>query len=984
MATNKKYLSKEGLTHLVELIKNGTAAKDHTHDFSDLSGGIAHELSGEVIEQKLVNGNGSVGELTVYGNTRQNLWVNPSGTKNGVTVTSNDDGSLTLSGTAIGAPWITTGYIYALKPHTSYYFHSDTVPTNSLNFVVRFAANDNSHIASYAIKSYSSFVSPSSFDHVEFVVSSGAGETVSGTYRIMLNEGSESEPWCPPGLNGVEELSVVCAGQNLWTNPSGTVNGVTVTANADGSLTVSGTSTGSAYLSTPASYILRPGMQYTLSVSPAPVSGLRFQVLEQNANGERIYRSLDATHLSRTFNANSDTVSCFMRVEVASSGTAVSGTYRIMLELGSIPTDYEPPQVTTTPIDLDGHALNSLPDGTRDELRIDGTGAVTLVQRVGVATAPTDAGSWAWQQTNTRAYFTLPANSTNGSVWDQRDLIRCDKLPVAESNSDTTYTLIIAQTACAENPAITSTTTAATVAGGATYLYPLATPKEVELPGVSMPSVNADSITVFAASNVPTELDATIIDLPVVPISSGGTGATTASGARTGLDVYSKAEVDAKVGDAIDLPLAVSKGGTGAVTAKAAQYNLLNNIGETAAASAYDTTKFAFKTDEASSANGVLRTITGLKVWTYIADKIRSTFGFSSSNVLPISHGGTGATTEKAAQNALLGNMNELTTDSSDTSEFVMCYTDPTNSNGAVFKRKASYVWNWIKTKADAVYLPKAGGTVSGKLTLSGGSDYIGNDYYIAYPGGGSFNTQTTSLTGFLKIILPVSWNSTMLKFKVSIFNYVQNSGADFFISGYNYSADSFWTKCTAYSIGDGAIANLPVVFGHDGTKCVIAIGSATTKWSYPQVSVSDVTIGYSGGTYSAWKNGWEVSFDATAIPNVSITISNPLVGQGTYAAASHDHSAANITSGTLPISRGGTGMTANPAMLVNLASASTANVFGSAPRPGVTGTLPVSHGGTGATAKGTTLLSNIGITISSSEAPATGTPGTIHIQLLD
>ena len=52
-----------------------------------------------------------------------------------------------------------------------------------------------------------------------------------------------------------------------------------------------------------------------------------------------------------------------------------------------------------------------------------------------------------------------------------------------------------------------------------------------------------------------------------------------------------------------------------------------------------------------------------------------------------------------------------------------------------------------------------------------------------------------------------------------------------------------------------------------------------------------------------------------------------------------------------LPISRGGTGMTANPAMLVNLASASTANVFGSAPRPGVTGTLPVSHGGTGATA---------------------------------
>ena len=67
-------------------------------------------------------------------------------------------------------------------------------------------------------------------------------------------------------------------------------------------------------------------------------------------------------------------------------------------------------------------------------------------------------------------------------------------------------------------------------------------------------------------------------------------------------------------------------------------------------------------------------------------------------------------------------------------------------------------------------------------------------------------------------------------------------------------------------------------------------------------------------------------------------------------AASSHNHSAANITSGTLGVARGGTGVTANPSMLVNLASTSAASVFATSPRPGVTGALGIANGGTGAT----------------------------------
>lgn len=79
------------------------------------------------------------------------------------------------------------------------------------------------------------------------------------------------------------------------------------------------------------------------------------------------------------------------------------------------------------------------------------------------------------------------------------------------------------------------------------------------------------------------------------------------------------------------------------------------------------------------------------------------------------------------------------------------------------------------------------------------------------------------------------------------------------------------------------------------------------------------------------------------------------------YAASNHNHSTSNITSGTLATARGGTGITSNPSMLVNLSSTSAANVFTASPRPGVTGTLPLSKGGTGVTSL-SALKTSLGI----------------------
>lgn len=88
---------------------------------------------------------------------------------------------------------------------------------------------------------------------------------------------------------------------------------------------------------------------------------------------------------------------------------------------------------------------------------------------------------------------------------------------------------------------------------------------------------------------------------------------------------------------------------------------------------------------------------------------------------------------------------------------------------------------------------------------------------------------------------------------------------------------------------------------------------------------------------------------------------------------------AGNISSGTLAVARGGTGITSNPSMLVNLGSTSAASVFAASPRPGITGTLAIGNGGTGATSK-SGARTNIGIT-SGTDLPSSGSNGDIFVQ---
>ena len=442
--------------------------------------------------------------LTVYGATRQNLWVNPSGTSNGLTVTSNGDGSMTLSGTATSAASVSSADSYIIKPSTAYTLSMNAALTGA-SFVVTEYDADGSQLAQHSVssKSAASFTSSASVARCVMSLSVQSGQAVSGTYRVMLNEGSEAQPWCPPGLNSIDELSVVTAGKNLLSraNYSVTRYGVSVTTNTDGSVTLSGTSTASSAFgigNIPLGFALAPGT-YTLST----VDGDAYVQLNDGEGGALIAGSGNKTV---TIDRPYPNAYWFIGVNPTFSGTL---TVYPQLELGSTATAYEPPNVTTTPIDLDGHTLNSLPDGTCDELHIDGGGAVTLTKRVGVSvidgTEP-HLEYTASPPSRIGAPGLAPGVRSNAS----NNSNRCDTLPCMDissgPNAIATYVSGYADIRCEQQITSLETGKAWLAANHMTLLYPLAEPQTISLGTITPPTMAAPNVTAYVADDTPAEM----------------------------------------------------------------------------------------------------------------------------------------------------------------------------------------------------------------------------------------------------------------------------------------------------------------------------------------------------------------------------------------------------------------------------------------------------------------------------------------------
>lgn len=374
---------------------------------------------------------------------------------------------------------------------------------------------------------------------------------------------------------------------------------------------------------------------------------------------------------------------------------------------------------------------------------------------------------------------------------------------------------------------------------------------------------------------------------------------------------YTEAEVNSKLSGKVDNTEAGANG-------------LINKL-STADGIPNDATVFISQHNDGKTASSYRRPISTL--WTYIKSKADSVYQPKGSYAAS-SHShddryyteaevngklGSKVDNTEAGANGLFSKLGAWTATPTDDTYFIRQDTGGTNRFGRV---KFSTIWNYIRGKTDSIYQPKgnysttdtkntAGSTnTTSKLYLIGATsqsanpqtysnasvyttggalaaDGIGKDGYIAYPSGGFFLTQNSTITGYCKIILPVGYTSTMMSFTATIYDYVSNESVDYKISGYNYGRNKNWYNPTAVCVGKAGAShsNLTVRFGDNGSSVVISIGESTTRWDYPQVVVHDVLVGYNDYGFNNFKSGWSIVFDKQDISNVSQTISNTHVG---------------------------------------------------------------------------------------------------------
>ena len=390
-------------------------------------------------------------DIVIYGKTVQNLWVNPSGTRNGVTVTANADGSITVKGTATGNVSLNSGKKYTLKRSTVYILFVDKKLSDSLtdpsngSFFIEQHRQDGSLISGTTIYvGYGNalsvkFTTSKELSHVYMGVFSMSGKTFSGTYRVMLREATKTEIaaaastpqilpvypdgsypdasngelgimplnevstladsdfddyWCPPGIGSIDNLNISTSGANLFTlsGLKGTFFGVTYSENENGEISGIGIPTtatiAGSYISR--NYPIKPNTNYTLSVDRnsnylIPYIGIYPNQLFSN----RLQDALLRGRTSMTISTNSEAK--YILYGMAHNGLNIdSGSVKVMFNEGDIALPWEKTEIISTTIDLQGYSLNSLPDGTRDELRINKDGNVTLIQRVANASFTAD------------------------------------------------------------------------------------------------------------------------------------------------------------------------------------------------------------------------------------------------------------------------------------------------------------------------------------------------------------------------------------------------------------------------------------------------------------------------------------------------------------------------------------------------------------------------------------------------------------------
>lgn len=93
--------------------------------------------------------------------------------------------------------------------------------------------------------------------------------------------------------------------------------------------------------------------------------------------------------------------------------------------------------------------------------------------------------------------------------------------------------------------------------------------------------------------------------------------------------------------------------------------------------------------------------------------------GKLTSGVLSVARGGTGQNTLVNAANSLLNSLSTGSSNPVDNDYYISQYSGGGTTNTTYHRRPVKYLYNYIKSKLDSVYLPLSGGTVTDELILN-------------------------------------------------------------------------------------------------------------------------------------------------------------------------------------------------------------------------------------------------------------------------
>ena len=254
-------------------------------------------------------------------------------TTNGVTVTviknsKNQVTQINVSGTATAGVSFTLGTAtieagtYVLNGYTG----GSNVGTKYINY---------SGIANAYGSNVTSTISETKTTTVSLQIANGAetGFTIYPMIRLS-NTSSDFEPYENIGeISGSTELNVTLCGKNLFKKGiTNSANGVTFKVNDDGSISLSGTATNTAFFIAFENLKLPNGV-YTLSGGYSPTIAIYIRGTSSGAN------ILSSTGSSSTGNINTGIITGLIRIQ---SGTNTNGiTLYPQLEIGSQATDIE-------------------------------------------------------------------------------------------------------------------------------------------------------------------------------------------------------------------------------------------------------------------------------------------------------------------------------------------------------------------------------------------------------------------------------------------------------------------------------------------------------------------------------------------------------------------------------------------------------------------------------------------------------------------